>query len=128
MTVTMTGSNLHQPSKDAAESTMEGSTEPWQIKAAQRFGLPTVFLCVLLWFIYCAGTWMAQQIAMPLFQKQTLFIDKATDMMSDMSDTLRENQTTNLSTQSDVDLLKSALQQQTEVLRSIDNTLKERKP
>ena len=108
------------------EVTLEETNEPWQIKLAKQLGLPTVFLLILLYFIYQAGTWIAQSIAMPLFEKQTKFIDKATDMMSDMSDTLRDNQTTSLRTQSDVDALSEVLKQQTEVLKSIDNTLKGR--
>jgi hypothetical protein len=108
------------------EVTLEETNEPWQIKLAKQLGLPTVFLLILLYFIYQAGTWIAHSIAMPLFEKQTKFIDKATDMMSDMSDTLRDNQTTSLRTQSDVDALSEVLKQQTEVLKSIDNTLKGR--
>lgn len=108
------------------EVTLEETSEPWQLKLAQRLGLPTVFLLILLYFIYIAGNWIAHNIAMPLFQKQTEFIDKATDMMSDMSETLKDNQATALRTQTDVDVLADALKAQTEVLKSIDNSLKGR--
>jgi hypothetical protein len=105
---------------------LELKEEPWQIKLAKQLGLPTMFLLILLYFIYQAGTWIAHSIAMPLFEKQTKFIDEATSMMSDMSDTLNQNQATNLRTQTDVDALRSALEEQTDVLKSIDQTLKGR--
>lgn len=127
MTATMIGSNQNLPKEENAVAvTLEESSEPWQIKLAKTLGLPTVFLLILLYFIYTAGVWIAHSIAMPLFEKQTIFIDKATDMMSDMSETLQENQATNLRTQTDVDALRSALEEQTEVLKSIDTTLKGR--
>lgn len=127
MSATMTGNNPKTLKDESVPQTMlSESQEPWQVKLAKTLGLPTVFLLILLYFIYQAGTWMAHSIAVPLFEKQTKFIDEATDMMSDMSDTLKENQATNLRTQTDVDALRSALQQQTEVLKSIDQTLKGR--
>lgn len=58
---------------------------PWWMDAIKTLGLPTAFLMVLLYMIWSAGTWTGTNVVMPLFQKQTEFIQSAAEMTTKVS-------------------------------------------
>ena len=64
------------------------ANNPWWADAVKDFGLPTVFLGVLTYMIWCAGSWAATTIIMPLFTRQMEFIDQAKSTTQQMEATL----------------------------------------
>ena len=65
-----------------------GSKAPWWMEAIKTLGLPTAFLCVIVYMIWSAGTWAGTAIVFPLFQKQMDFIDQASEMTKSMEVTM----------------------------------------
>jgi len=66
------------------------SIQHWAIDAIKSLGLPTVFLCVVVYMIWAAGKWAGSEVVMPLFQRQTTFIDTATKTLTDTQLTAAE--------------------------------------
>ena len=60
---------------------------PWWMDAVKTLGLPTVFLGVVTFMIWSAGSWAGEKVIMPLFNKQMTFIDEASKMTSEMNRT-----------------------------------------
>lgn len=60
---------------------------PWWVGHAKSLGLPTIFLGVLMYMIWTAGTWAGTTIIVPIFNKQMEFIDKASAMTEEMNRT-----------------------------------------
>lgn len=73
------------------EKTKSEVTVPlWGVDAVKTLGLPTIFLGVLIWMIWSAGTWAGTNILLPLYQKQSQFIDAASTMTTKMALTTDE--------------------------------------
>lgn len=66
----------------------------WQVEAIKTLGFPVVFSSVILWMLWTAGAWTGTQILLPLFNKQSAFIDSATKMTGSMQTTTTEINTT----------------------------------
>lgn len=63
----------------------EDAKKIWILDAIKGLGLPTVFLGVVLYMIWVAGSWAGAEVVMPLFKKQMAFIDKASEITENMS-------------------------------------------
>lgn len=86
---------------------MDPEKPPWYMDAIRTLGLPTVFLCALLYGIWTAGSWAASTIIVPLFEKQMEFIDEASQMTREMTAvTSAINTTLNASGQHSIENLK----------------------
>lgn len=57
----------------------------WVVEAVKSLGLPTVFLGIIVYMIWTAGSWAAATIIVPLFEKQMAFIDEASQMTREMT-------------------------------------------
>jgi len=68
------------------------SIQHWITDAIKSLGLPTVFLCVVVYMIWAGGKWAGSEVIMPLFQRQTTFIDTATKTLTDTQLTAAELQ------------------------------------
>lgn len=62
----------------------DDSKPPWYAAAFEKYGLPTVFLGVVVYMIWQAGSWAGSTVIVPIFNKQMLFIDKAATMTEEM--------------------------------------------
>ena len=58
---------------------------PWYIEVIKTLGLPTAFLCIIVYGLWTAGSWAASVIIVPLFDKQMKFIDEASEMTREMT-------------------------------------------
>lgn len=59
----------------------------WVVEAVKSLGLPTIFLGVVLYMLWCAGSWAGQTVIVPIFNKQMEFIDEASKMTVEMNST-----------------------------------------
>lgn len=58
---------------------------PWYFDAIKTLGVPTVFLFCVLYMLWVSGQWAGTTILLPLYQKQSEFIDSATTMTNKMA-------------------------------------------
>lgn len=63
---------------------------PWYLDAVKTLGVPTVFLFCVLYMLWVSGQWAGTTILLPLYQKQSQFIDSATSMTEKMAVTTEE--------------------------------------
>ena len=63
---------------------------PWYIDAVKTLGVPTVFLFCVLYMLWVSGQWAGTTILLPLYQKQSQFIESATKMTEKMMVTTDE--------------------------------------
>lgn len=59
----------------------------WAVEAVKSLGLPTIFLGIVLYMLWSAGSWAGKTIIVPIFQKQMEFIDQASQMTTEMNTT-----------------------------------------
>jgi len=65
----------------------------WIVAAVKSLGLPTVFLGIITYMIWVSGGWAAENVVMPLFRKQMSFIDEASAMTKQMTETTKQIET-----------------------------------
>lgn len=76
------------PDEDVSKKTV------WWMDAVKSLGLPTVFLGVILYMLWSAGTWAGTEVVYPLFEHQSKVIDDAGKMIQTMDSSMNEiNQT-----------------------------------
>ena len=117
---------------------------PW-VEAVKTLGLPTVFLGVVVYMIWSAGSWAGETVVVPLFKKQMEFIDQASHMTEEMNTTTkiinktleahgehaieslktcRDIRETGLETKVEVKEIKTSHGQILDVLKNIDENTK----
>ncbi len=115
------------------------------VEATKTLGLPTVFLGVIVYMIWIAGSWAGESVVMPLFEKQMKFIDKAAEMTEEMNSTTQiinktleahgqhaieslkvchDIRQTGLETKVDVKEISTSHTQMLDVLKNIDENTK----
>ena len=57
------------------------------VESTKTLGLPTVFLGVIVYMIWSAGSWAGSTVVIPIFNKQMEFIEQASEMASEMNRT-----------------------------------------
>ena len=65
----------------------------WIVNSVKSLGLPTVFLGIITYMIWVSGGWAAENVVMPLFRKQMSFIDEASAMTKQMTETTKQIET-----------------------------------
>ena len=58
----------------------------WIVGAVKTVGVPTVFLGILLYMIYSSGSWAGTEVVIPIFKKQTEFIDRTAAVVEEIRD------------------------------------------
>jgi len=105
-----------------------------------KVGFPMAVCTALIWMMYAGGSYTLQNIAVPMFKKQSEFIDKAAEVTESVSHTieklgqtleshdkeLREIKSEVTNNGKKIDSHGTELKSQTEILRSIDATLKKK--
>ena len=71
-------------------ATDQSAKAPWYIDAVKTLGVPTVFLFCVLYMLWVSGQWAGTTILLPLYTKQSQFIDSATKMTEKMMVTTDE--------------------------------------
>lgn len=71
-------------------ATDQSAKAPWYFDAIKTLGVPTVFLFCVLYMLWVSGQWAGTTILLPLYQKQSQFIDSATKMTEKMTVTTDE--------------------------------------
>jgi hypothetical protein len=123
---------------------MPTEKNPW-VESVKALGLPTVFLGVVVYMIWTAGSWAGETVIVPLFEKQMKFIDRASEMTEEMNSTTKiinktleahgqhaveslktchDIRETGLETHSDVKEVKTSSGQMLDVLKNIDENTK----
>jgi hypothetical protein len=123
--------------------------QPWWMETAKQLGMPTVFLLLLLWMVYEGGKWTGNNVIAPIAKKQIEFIEKASVMTDQMSRTIdsidhrmEESARSIKATAESLMLLDESVeinydllnrhtqetQEQTRILKSIDESLKDNCP
>jgi hypothetical protein len=123
--------------------------QPWWMETAKQLGMPTVFLLLLLWMVYEGGKWTGNNVIAPIAKKQIEFIEKASVMTEQMSRTIdsidqrmEESAISIRATAESLMLLDESVeinydllnrhtketQEQTRILKSIDESLKDNCP
>jgi len=64
----------------------------WIVGAVKTVGVPTVFLGILLYMIYASGRWAGIEVVVPLFKKQTEFIDRTAAVVEEIRDAVVTHQ------------------------------------
>ena len=64
----------------------------WIVGAVKTVGVPTVFLGILLYMIYSSGRWAGIEVVVPLFKKQTEFIDRTAAVVEEIRDAVVTHQ------------------------------------
>ena len=64
--------------------------QPWWLDAVKSLGLPTVFLGIICYMLFEAGTWTATEVVYPLFKQQSEFIANANGVMKSIERTTED--------------------------------------
>lgn len=123
----------------------DSSEAPWWVQHAKSLGLPSCVLIALIYMIWAAGVWVGSTIVVPLFERQMLFIDEASKMTKEMSQSAasinkaieaqshhaieamqscRRIEDTTTSTNSDVRVMQKSHDQMIGVLKDIEENTK----
>ena len=102
----------------------------WIVGAVKTVGVPTVFLGILLYMIYASGRWAGIEVVVPLYKKQTEFIDRTATVVEeirdavvndtrDMNDVLKQASNNQKELLTNREMIKATAQEQTELLKKI---------
>ena len=70
------------------EENSNGTTALWWAEIVKSLGVPTVFLGVLIYMIWGAGTWLGTTVVVPMYSKQVAMIDEVSNLVRTMEDNI----------------------------------------
>lgn len=135
---------MSEGDKDVPKDNQKGDRVVFDLEKWGAFlktvGFPIAVSCFLLWMVYSAGMYITENLALPLFRQQQEFINDVSVVSKDIAKTVDSLQKTLDGHNRELDLIKleviangknienhsKELKTQTELLRSIDETLKKK--
>lgn len=97
---------------------------PWWIKVFRELGLPVAIICVMGYGGWKATAWFGTNIAMPMYQKQSQFIDDVQASVKEMSIAIQSGERSRDEMAGHLSAMAETAKEQTAVLEEIKTELK----
>ena len=97
---------------------------PWWIKVFRELGLPVAIICVMGYGGWHAVTWFGNSIALPMFQRQMIFIDEVQKATQDIASAVQQGEKSRAEMAGHLQAMSETAKEQTSVLEEIKAELK----